>query len=191
MLLSFSNMDINILLFIQNHIRMAAMTPVWHMITLFGEMGIFWIAIGIFLSMRKETRTTGFMVLLAIAIDIFLANGILKHLAGRARPFAMHPDLIPLIPRPSDFSFPSGHTAVSFAASIVLLFRTRPRYGVPAVILAFLIAFSRLYLGVHYPTDVLGGMVTGTVSAFLAPTVYRKIKHVINSDKYRMRDAKD
>ena len=86
---------------------------------------------------------------------------ILKPLVARPRPFTSDPARILLIPRPEDYSFPSGHTAVSFAAASAALFMKKRKTGVAFGAVACLIAFSRLYLYVHYPTDVLAGAVIG------------------------------
>ena len=82
--------------------------------------------------------------------------------------------LVPLIRKPTDYSFPSGHTCASFACTLVLYRILPKKYGVPAVLLAALIAFSRLYVGVHYPTDVLGGLAVGIFSSCLVLWIGKK-----------------
>ena len=84
-----------------------------------------------------------------------ITNVCLKNLVARPRPMSVE-GLVPLIGKPTDYSFPSGHTCASFACALVLYRILPKKYGVPAVILASLIAFSRLYVGVHYPTDGAG-----------------------------------
>ena len=81
-----------------------------------------------------------------------------------------------LIEKQSDYSFPSGHTAASFAAAVILFLQLPKKYGIPALILAVLISFSRLYLGVHYPTDVLAGAVSGTLIALAVHWIFEKKK---------------
>ena len=92
-------------------------------------------------------------------------NMIVKNIVARPRPYRMIEALSILIPEPGEYSFPSGHTSSSFAAGVVLYLMLPKKYGIPAMVLAFLIGISRLYVGVHYPTDVLGGMVMGTLIA--------------------------
>ena len=77
-------------------------------------------------------------------------------------------ELVPLIPKPTDFSFPSGHTACSFAAGFLLFRKLPKKYGIPVLLLAVLISFSRLYVGVHYPSDVIAGTVSGICISYLA-----------------------
>lgn len=91
-----------------------------------------------------------------------------QNIVARPRPFAEIEALIPLIAKPTDFSFPSGHTTASFAVALVMLRMLPKKIGIPAVVLAALVAFSRLYLGVHYPTDVLTGFVVALVGSSLA-----------------------
>ena len=104
--------------------------------------------------------------MLALVINVILANGILKHLVQRPRPFDTYGGLQVLIHRPADWSFPSGHASASFAAAFVLYHYMPKKFSIPALILATLIAFSRLYLGVHYPSDVIGGAAIGYLTAW-------------------------
>ena len=110
----------------------------------------------------------------ALLVDLVVCNGILKPLVHRIRPFDVKTGIELLINRPTDYSFPSGHTCASFACALVLYRILPKKYGVPAVILASLIAFSRLYVGVHYPTDVLGGMFVGIFSSCLVLWIGKK-----------------
>ena len=109
-------------------------------------------------------------------MDVVLCNGILKNLVGRIRPFDVNTSIQLLVARPHDYSFPSGHTAASFAAAVILFLQLPKKYGIPALILAVLISFSRLYLGVHYPTDVLAGAVSGTLIALAVHWIFEKKK---------------
>lgn len=110
----------------------------------------------------------GGMGLLSLLFSLLVNNLFLKNLVERSRPFDVIQALTPLIPRPHDFSFPSGHTASSFAAAGVFFRRLPRRLGVPALILAAFIGVSRLYVGVHYPSDVLFGMLSGLALSFAA-----------------------
>ena len=101
-----------------------------------------------------------------LTLDLIACNLVLKPLIGRLRPFVERPDVVLLIPPPGDASFPSGHTAASFAAAFALKASGSPLWK-PALLWALLIAFSRLYLYVHWPSDVLGGAVLGAVVGWL------------------------
>lgn len=128
-----------------------------------GDKGLLWLALAAVLLARRRTRRAGLAVLLALALDLVCCNLALKPLIGRPRPFAVNPSVPLLISPPADPSFPSGHTASSFAAAAALRFTggTDLRLRRAALVLAVLIAFSRLYLYVHWPTDVLAGAALG------------------------------
>ncbi|MDD2959030.1 MAG: phosphatase PAP2 family protein [Lachnospiraceae bacterium] len=165
-------LDVSILLWIQENLRFEVLTPVMRAVTSLGDNGWFWIALGIALLCFRRTRPVGFTVLIALAIGALITNVGLKNLVGRMRPYDYTEAIHRLLPVQTDYSFPSGHTCASFAAAIVC-FRMLPRkYGIAALILAGLIAFSRMYLGVHFPTDILGGLVAAVVSAWLANRLY-------------------
>lgn len=160
-------MEGQILLYIQNRIRVAALNPIVVAITSLGNAGWFWLALSILLFLIPKTRHLGVLCCCSMFFMVVLNNMILKNLVDRIRPFVDYPDILPLGHIPKDSSFPSGHTAASFAVATVILCRTKKRFGIPAIILATLIALSRLYVGVHYPTDVLGGFVMGLLCSFL------------------------
>ena len=134
-------------------------------ITFLGNGGWFWIASGLLLAVVPSTRKIGFCVLFSLLAGLILGNGIVKNLVARERPCWLDESVSLLIEVPKDYSFPSGHTLASFEAAISILLY-RKRLGIAALILACLIGFSRLYLFVHFPTDVLAGAVMGTAIAF-------------------------
>lgn len=149
--------DTAILLFIQNHMRIETWNGFWGFITSLADKGWFWVTVSILLLVPKKTRMAGIASLVSLALCFGVTNVILKEWVARPRPYNAVEAIVPLIKGPRDYSFPSGHTTASFASALVF-FRLLPRkYGIPAVCLAGLIGFSRLYLGVHYPSDVLGG----------------------------------
>ncbi|HAX50839.1 phosphatase PAP2 family protein [Muricomes intestini] len=158
----------NILLFIQEHIRQDWMTPFWIFITSLGNKGWFWLAVSALMLIPRRTRKIGIMALLALSIGFLITNLALKNLVARIRPYETVEGLKLLIARQSDFSFPSGHACASFAAASVYFRKLPQKWGISAVVLAALIAFSRLYVGVHYPTDVLAGAVIGIWAAWAA-----------------------
>ena len=139
-------------------------------ITSLGNVGAIWIVLAVVLIAIPKTRKSGIIVAAALIIDAALCSGILKNVFCRIRPFDVNTAVQVLITKPRDFSFPSGHTSASFAAATALL--------------ACLIAFSRMYLYVHYPTDIIGGILIGITSAYLAYWCQKKIPVVRrNSEK--------
>ena len=162
-------MDVNfwILDWIQQHLRSPFGDAVVPLITSLGNAGILWILIGLVLLTRRSWRKTGVVLLLALLIEAFFCNIVLKNLVAMPRPFTLHENVQLLIPAPHDYSFPSGHTGAAFASAAALYF-SRARYWIVVFVLAVLIAFSRLYLYVHFPTVVLAGIVLGIASAWLA-----------------------
>ncbi len=161
-------LDGNVLLYIQEYIRQDWMTPFWKFITSLGNSGWFWIALSILLIIPKSTRKVGITALLSLIIGALITNVALKNLVARTRPYEVVDGLKLIIERQHDYSFPSGHTCASFAAALVFYRMGTGKWGIPAVILASLIAFSRLYVGVHYPSDVLGGLLIGIFAAWAA-----------------------
>lgn len=143
-------------------------------ITKLGDAGIIWITLAVILLLFPKTRRTGMVVMAALCADLILCNGILKDLFARIRPCDINTQIQLLIARPDDFSFPSGHTAASFAAVTALYLSGESALWKPALALACLIAFSRLYLYVHYPTDILGGVLVGLVSGYAGYVIIRQ-----------------
>ncbi len=180
--------DLPILDWIQANLQSPLMDTIMPIITMFGDDGIFWIACAVILLLIPKTRRTGLGMGIALAMGLVICNIILKPVVGRIRPYDFQEQynnvIIPmLISGLSDFSFPSGHTIASFEASVALLCGNK-KLGIPALILAFLIAFSRLYLYVHYPTDVLFSMVIGTIFAFVGYWLAGKIVKTPKKGKY-------
>ena len=149
--------ELGILNFIQNNLRCGFLDILMPMITALGNGGVFYI-------------------ILALIFGLIAGNLILKNAVARTRPYdmpqALSFDL--LINKPRDFSFPSGHTLVACESAVVMWFYSR-RAGIAATVLGALIAFSRLYLYVHYPTDILGGIVLGIITSLCAVFTVNKI----------------
>jgi len=160
-------MEEAILLWIQEFVRNPALTPVMKAVTHLGDMGIFWILAGILLLLCQKTRKAGFTVLLALLFSFLFNNMLLKNVVARVRPYRIIEGLHLLVAEATDLSFPSGHSASSFAAAVVIAGFLPKRYGIAALVLAALIAFSRLYVGIHYPTDVLFGTISGALIGYL------------------------
>lgn len=160
------NFDMVILDLIQGNIKSGLMDSVMPLISHLGDSGLVWIILSIGLVIPKKTRKLGFVMIIALILNGIICNIILKPMLARIRPFDVNTSIKLLINKPRDFSFPSGHTSASFTAASVLFFR-RSKLFVPSLILATLIGFSRLYLYVHYPSDVVGGIILGTVCGYM------------------------
>ena len=142
-------------------------------ITTLGNEGIVWIIIGVLMLFFKKYRRAGISVLLGLIFGLVFGNWTIKNIVERARPCAINTSIELIIPYPGEFSFPSGHTLSSFIAATCVFLRNK-RFGVFAYILASLIAFSRLYLYVHFPTDIIGGILLGIALAHLATWIMKK-----------------
>ena len=171
--------DLPILDWIQANLQSGFMDFIMPIITLFGDAGIFWMACAAVLLFFPKTRRIGLGMAIAMALGLLVCNVTLKPLVGRIRPYDFQEQefgliINLLIEKQHDFSFPSGHTIASFEACVVML-KYDKRMGIPALILACLIAFSRLYLYVHYPTDVIFSVFAGTLFAFIGSFLAEKI----------------
>lgn len=145
-----------------------AFTPIVRFITMFGNAGLFWILISLVLILNKKTRKLGILAGLSLLLCFIVCNLWLKPTIDRTRPWVLFEEVRRLIPAPHDPSFPSGHSANSMACAMAILLNGKKKcYGAAAVTLAVLIALSRLYLGVHFPSDVVGGLVLGVLSAVI------------------------
>lgn len=130
-------------------------------ITVMGNLGVVWIVISILMLLKVEDRIIGIAVILSLILTTIIGEGIIKHIVKRSRPFQNQNNKEELlVNKPITYSFPSGHTASSFAALVVFL-QMNGKLGLIVSPIATLIAFSRIYLKVHYPTDVICGMILG------------------------------
>jgi undecaprenyl-diphosphatase len=161
--------DLPILDWIQANLQSDFMDKFMPFITVFGDAGIFWMVISALFVIFPKTRKTGLGMAFAMMIGLVVCNITLKPLVARIRPYDLQAELgvtIRLLcDAQHDFSFPSGHTIASFEAAVVML--KNRKLGIPAMILAVLISFSRLYLYVHYPTDVIASVILGTIFALI------------------------
>lgn len=164
--------DLPILNWIQEHLRCGFLDGVMPVVTSLGDAGILWIVLVVALLCKPKCRRVGLQMGAALLMGLLVCNLTLKPLVARIRPYdyvAEHMGLTVhlLVDAQHDFSFPSGHTIASFESATVLMLHNR-KWGIGALILASLIAFSRLYLYVHYPTDVLMSVVLGVGIGLLA-----------------------
>lgn len=174
-----TQIDYLILMFIQEHLRFDWLTGPTVFVSHLGNSGLFWILLCLVLLAFKRTRKMGLCGLLALLIGALITNVALKNIIARIRPYEQFSDIILLLERQKDFSFPSGHACSSFAAACALYWTSEQKtrlIGVPSLALAVLISWSRLYVGVHFPTDVLCGAVIGIFSAWMAWQIIKKIQ---------------
>ena len=147
-------------------IRTPFLDTLMGLFTMLGYKGIFSVALGLILLIFAKTRRTGFEVLLSVALALLFANLLIKNIVARPRPCEVYSFLPALVRVPSDSSFPSGHTTNAFAVATAI-FLNHKKAGVIAFVIAALVAFSRMYNCMHYPTDVLAGIVIGAGFAVL------------------------
>lgn len=159
-------MEIHILDLIQN-LRTPLGDIIVPFITRLGDAGILWIILTVILLLIPKTRKTGIILTAALLVDLALCNLLLKNLVARTRPFDVNTAVQLLVAKPKDYSFPSGHTAASFASVTALYLAGEKKMWKAAFVLAVLIALSRLYLYVHYPTDIIGGVIFGSLSGYM------------------------
>lgn len=186
--------DAGFLLYIQEYIRSDFLNPIMKVLTHSGDKGILLIVLILALLFIPRTRAIGIMSTISIAIEALLNNVLLKNLIARTRPYDEIKGLVNLVGKQSDYSFPSGHTGAAFAVAgamlVVALFglpmiektgefkREDPSLtfkliSVILIMYATLLAFSRMYVGVHYPTDVLCGLLLGLGTSAVAYLIYQ------------------
>ena len=186
-----TQIDHSILVFIQENLRFDWLTEPTIFVSHLGDHGKIWIVLCLVLLLFKRTRKAGICGLLALLINLLITNVTLKPMIGRIRPYEQFNDLLLLLEKQKDFSFPSGHTSSSFAAAwaIFSVHRTdvnkRTILGIVSMILAIWIAWSRLYVAVHFPTDVLAGAVIGIFSAWAAGKLIQAVLHKWSDRKIR------
>ncbi|MGN1411977.1 MAG: phosphatase PAP2 family protein [Oscillospiraceae bacterium] len=177
------NIDTNVLLYIQENIRSDTLTVFFSNFTKLGNSGILWISLSLILLCFKKTRKMGLVMTVSLFLGFIVTNVILKNLVARTRPFYAIPDLNALVPYPRDYSFPSGHTTSAFSICTPLFIMLNKKYSFIFLIFATLMGFSRLYVGVHYLTDVLCGLIIGIMcsiaSYFLIKWFYNKYSNTL------------
>ena len=166
--------ELAILNFIQT-LRCVFFDSLFVFITHLGDKGMLWILIGISLCFTKKYKRAGVCVLLALLINFIMCNITLKPLIARTRPYEYAESIKLLINKPKDFSFPSGHSSSSFAAAFSVWLYNK-KWGRVSLVIASLIAFSRLYLHVHFLTDVIFGIMLGILASIVAKFIVSKTK---------------
>lgn len=166
--------DEGILLWIQENIRSDIFSPLVKGITYLGNGGAVMITVCFILLICPKTRKLGILATISLVVNVLVSNVLLKNLVARTRPYEIIEGLKLIIKKQRDYSFPSGHSSGSFALASVIYIETPRKIGIPAMIIATLIALSRLYVGVHYPTDVFAGMIVGTLIGCATCYIYHK-----------------
>lgn len=200
---SFQNLDGNLLIGIQQALNADWLTPVMKGITFLGAKGWFVILLCLALAINKKTRRLGLFCCCALALTFVCCNLVVKPIVDRTRPWVMFPGVNPMLPPPGDASFPSGHTANTMGPAFAMWLYTRPAkigerkdwsvgpeigcdgvgadrrklhcFGSWMLVLAVLMGISRLYLGMHYPSDVVCGWLLGMICALIVGFVYKKV----------------
>lgn len=171
-----------ILDFIQNNLRSGFGDFIMPLISALGNGGIIWILFAGVLCIFPKCRKFGIIILISLGLDLLICNLTLKPLIARIRPFNVNTDIKLLISPPKDFSFPSGHTAAAFSAAFALFFG-KSKLWIPSIFLAALIAFSRMYLYVHYPSDVFAGALLGLIVGAISNMIYELAQRCFSGDR--------
>lgn len=151
------------------------LNPLMIGVSALGNGGMIWILIALVLLFFKKTRRCGLLMLLSMAVCFITGNLCIKNLVQRPRPCQIDTAVRLLIPMPGEYSFPSGHTLHGFTAATIIFLHNK-KAGIAALLLAAVIAFSRMYLFVHFPTDILGGIILGVAAAVIVYRFSYKIK---------------
>lgn len=172
----------SILDWIQLHLRCEFLDALAIVLSYLGAHGEIWILLTVCLLLSRRHRRAGLAVAVALILDVICCNLALKPLVGRIRPCDVNAAIALLVPRPGDASFPSGHTASSFAAALALA-DAGDRLWIPALALAFAMGLSRLYLYVHWPSDVLGGALLGALLGIAGSRLSRRMLRARRIDR--------
>lgn len=171
---SVTEFDFAILDYIQENLRCAFLDWFMPFLSALGEAGIVWIVIAVALLLFKKTRACGAAVIVSVLLTLLIGEYGIKNIVCRVRPCNVNLGIDMLVSRPKSYSFPSGHTGAAFSAAVAIFCRYK-KAGVVAVIFALLVGFSRMYNYVHFPTDVLAGMIFGTIMAIIVYVSFKKL----------------
>jgi len=170
--------DASVITAIYENVHSAFLTMFFRIVTLLGEGGIFWIAVAVILLFFKKTRRSGICIVASLLIGVIVGNGIIKNVVARPRPYDAIAGIESVVSHLSDYSFPSGHSLCCFEAATALAMN-RTKWAIPAYVGAVLVAVSRLFLFVHYPTDVicgaLLGVLFGVLGSLAAGAIYDRV----------------
>lgn len=179
--------DANILLNLQNNVRSDFWDPIMKAITHSVDKGLFWIILTILLLIIPKTRKMGLCSAISLVFSIIICNLLLKNIFARVRPYEVIDGLKCIVKLADDYSFPSGHTSGSFASAVALFLaaeRKQKIFAFVGILYAGLVGFTRLYVGIHYPTDVIVAAIVATLFAIPAYLIGSKIYDVL-AKKFR------
>lgn len=167
--------DEQALVWIAQNIRCAVLNPFMELYTQLGNTGMLFIVLGVLMLFFKPTRKAGFSVLCAMLIGLIVVNFTIKPLVSRPRPWLVIENFVNLVPEHDPNSFPSGHTNAAFAFALAVCMAAPKRWmKITAVCMAVVMGLSRLYVGVHFPSDVLAGAVIGSLCGLAGAWVVKK-----------------
>lgn len=171
---SLMELDSNILLFVQDNLRNEILNDIVVWFTSLGNAGLIWILIILAFILNKKTQKKGVYCAFSLILCFILVNLFLKNAVARTRPYDAIEQIRCLIGPQSDYSFPSGHTAIAFAASVPVFIILNKVIGSVMIVFSILMGLSRIYICVHYPTDVICGAIAGLLCGIVACKVYQK-----------------
>ena len=172
-----TDIDFAVLDFIHENFSCSFLDFIMPKITALGNSGLIWIVSAALMLIFRKSRKTGVEIFAGLLTVAVTGNILLKNIVRRNRPCWINDSIQMLVSVPQDYSFPSGHTMASFASAVIIMHFNKPA-GIAAYILAFMIAFSRLYLYVHFPTDILAGILFGTAIGYTIKHIRRNVKNI-------------
>ncbi len=175
--------DEAILFYIQTHLKSPALDRIMVSITSLGNAGLIWIVIAFLFLITRKYKKCGISIICTLFLSRIMGDDILKPWIGRIRPCHKFTQIPLVIPPPHSFSFPSGHTMIGFACATII-FHFNKKLGSWAYIIASLIAYSRLHLFLHYPTDILGGIAFGILTSQILLLILEFLSRKLNQDKF-------
>lgn len=180
---SLMELDSNILFYVQDNLRSEVLNNVVVWFTSLGNAGLIWVLLIAAFILYKGTRKEGFGCAISLLLCFIVVNLFLKNAVARVRPYDALEQIRCLVAPQADYSFPSGHTAIAFAASVPVFIISNKKLGIVMIIFSILMAFSRIYVCVHYPTDVIGGAVIGILCGVVTGMVIYPKLYSINNNR--------
>lgn len=170
-----TNIDFSILYWIQDNLRNSFMDFVMPLFSNLQDGGLIWISIAVVMLFFKRTRYCGIAVLFAMGIDTLITEYGIKNIVCRVRPCNLVDDVNMLVKKPTSYSFPSNHSASAFAGAVAVMLTIKKKaWTIPAFVFSGIISFSRMYVFVHFPSDVFAGILLGSTIAVLVCYLMKK-----------------